>query len=79
MAEKAPTLYEAIQAFLGPLHADYCRIIDEGRPDMPVTISLGNYEHHTTLAVIKDLDRAYAAAFEAKLKRDEKKSRGTLL
>lgn len=76
---KAPTLYDAISAFLGPLAAEYARIIDEGHPNMPVTVSLGNYEHKTTLKVIKDMDRAHHAAFEMKLKRDERKSRGTLL
>lgn len=64
--DKAPTLYEAIRDFLGPLEAQYCRIIDEGSPDMPVTIMLGNYEYKTTLADIQKLDRAYAAAFERK-------------
>ena len=76
---KAPTLYDAVAAFLGPLEADYARIIAEYPRDMPVTVSLGNYEHKTTLGVIKDMDRAYAAAFEVKLKRDERKSKGTLL
>lgn len=76
---KAPTLYEAIQRFLGPLEAEYARIIDEGAGDMPVEISLGGYKHTTTLQAIKDLDRAYAAAFEAKCARDAKKARGSLL
>lgn len=75
----APTLFEAVRNFLGPLEAEYCRIIEEGSPDMPVTIMLGNYEYNTTLADIKALDRAYAAAFDAKMKRSERKSRGTLL
>ena len=79
MSDKAPTLYDAIAGFLGPLSAEYGRIIDEGNPDMPVTVSLGGYKHETTLAAIKAMDRAYYAAFEAKLKRDERKSRGTLL
>lgn len=79
MSEKAPTLYGAIAGFLGPLSAEYARIIDEGNPDMPVTIRLGGYEHQTTLATIKALDRAYAAAFDAKCNRAAKKSRGSLL
>lgn len=79
MSDKAPTLYDAIAGFLGPLAADYARIIDEGSPDMPVTVFLGGYKHQTTLAAIKAMDRAYAAAFEAKCARDAKKARGSLL
>lgn len=76
---KAKPLFDAVRDFLGPLEAQYCRIIDEGSPDMPVTILLGNYKYETTLADIKALDRAYAAAFDARLKRNEKKSKGSLL
>lgn len=72
---KAPTLYEAVQRFLGPLEAEYAQIIDEGSPDMPVTISLGNYKHQTTLATIKALEEAYQHAFEVKLARDLAKAR----
>lgn len=79
MSEKAPTMYDAIAGLLGPLSAEYARIIDEGNPDMPVTISLGGYKHTTTLAAIKALDRAYAAAFDAKCNRAAKKARGSLL
>lgn len=79
MSDKAPTLYDAIQGFLGPLVAEYGRIVDEGNPDMPVTISLGGYEHKTTLEAIKRLDRAHQAAFEAKCARDAKKAKGSLL
>lgn len=79
MTARAPTLYEAVRDFLGPLEAEYCRIIDEGPEDMPVEISLGGYVYKTTLADIKKLDRAYAAAFEAKVKRDAKKAKGALL
>lgn len=76
---KAPTLYEAVQGFLGPLEAEYARIIDEGSPDLPVTISLGGYKHETTLATIQRLEKAYQHAFEVKLARDLKRSRGTLI
>lgn len=79
MSDKAPTLFDAVRNFLGPLEAEYCRILDEGSPDMPVTILLGNYEYKTTLADIKALDRAYAAAHDAKMARAAKKSVGTLL
>lgn len=74
----ALTLFEAVQQFLGPLEAKYCRIIEEGSPDMPVTIMLGNYEYKTTLANIKALDRAYAKAFDDKQKRAERKAKGGL-
>jgi hypothetical protein len=79
MSKKAPTLYDAMAAFLAPLEAEYCRLIDECAADLPVTISLGGYKHKTTLKVIKDMSRAHHAAFEAKLTRQERKARGTLL
>jgi hypothetical protein len=76
---KAPTLYEATAGLLGPLSAEYGRIIDEGSGDMPVEISLGGYTHTTKLQVIKDLDRAHAAAFDAKCARSARKAKGSLL
>ncbi len=76
---KTPTLYDAMAGFLGPLSADYARIIDEGSDDMQVEIRLGGYTHKTTLRAIKDMDRAYAAAFDDKCKRSARKARGTLL
>jgi len=30
MSDRAPTLFEAVRDFLGPLEAKYCRIIEEG-------------------------------------------------
>lgn len=48
MTTKAPSLYDAVAAFLGPLAADYARIIDEGPDDMPVTVSLDGYPHETS-------------------------------
>lgn len=79
MSDKAPTLFDAVSGLIGPLAAEYARIIDEGSPDMPVTISLGGYEHQTTLATIKALDDAHRAAFDAKCNRAAKKAKGTLL
>lgn len=76
---KAPTLYDAVAGFLGPLSAEYARIIDEGGPDMPVTIILGCHKHETTLAAIQEMDRAYAHAFEVKCKRAATRAKGTLL
>jgi hypothetical protein len=79
MSKKAPTLYDAVSNFLGPLVAEYARLIDEWPAETPVTIKMGGYEHETTLQVLKDLDRAHGAAFDAKIARDAKKSVGTLL
>lgn len=79
MAKDAPTLYDALAGFLGPLSAEYGSVIDKGKDDMPVEIRLGGYVHKTTLATIKRMDRAYYAAFEDKNRRAEKRSRGTLL
>ena len=75
----APTLYAAVGGFLGPLLADCCRLVDECSDDAEVIVKVAGYSHKTTLKTIKDLDRAYAAAHEAKLKRDDKKRVGTLL
>lgn len=77
--KRAPTLYEAIEALLGPLSAEYGRLIDEARPETPVTISLDGYEHKTTMSVLQDLDRAHGAAFDAKQARRARKATGTLL
>lgn len=85
--DKPMTLYEAIQSFLGPLSADYCRLIDDWAHDAPVQIVLGRakgetsggYIHHTTMGAIQDLDRAYQAAFEAKQNKAAKRAVGTLL
>jgi hypothetical protein len=80
--DKPPTLFDAIQWFLGPMHGDVGRLIDDWAPDAPVTITFGGpggYQHKTTMGKIQDLDRAYMAAHDAKMKRSEKKSRGTLL
>lgn len=77
------TLTDAIAAFLGPLMADYARLIEEGDPDMPVTICFGGYEHATTLGAIQSLDRAYADTFErnqrAACRRRDRKAAGRLL
>lgn len=72
MTARAPTLYEAVRDFLGPLTAEYGRIIDEGHDDMPVEINLGGYVYKTTLKDLKALDRAHHRAFDAKLKRAKK-------
>ena len=79
MKDSAPTLFEAVGGFLGPLLAEYARLVDEFSADTPVVIKIGGYEHETTLASIKALDRAYYAAFEAKCKREARKSVGSLL
>lgn len=85
--DKPMTLSDAIAAFLGPLHAEYSRLVDEWANDAPVQIILGRpkgeasggYTFHTTIGVIQDLDRAYQRYFEEKCKRDAKKAQGTLL
>jgi hypothetical protein len=79
MTAERVTLYEAVQAFMGPIVAEYGRIVEDGQPDMPVRIILGGYTVEMTLADLQRLDRAYAQAFDQKLKRDERKARGTLL
>lgn len=75
----AKTLYEAVQEFLGPLVAEYGRIVEEWPPETPVSIRLAGYTHRTTLAGLKNLDRAYRDAFEAREKRDARKAKGSLL
>lgn len=70
MIPKGPTLFQAVGDFMGPLSAEYCRLIDEGDPDTPVIIKIGGYEHETTLKALKDLDRAYHRAHELKCAQD---------
>ena len=74
---------EAIRDFLAPIMASYCRVIDEGSSDMPVTISFGGYKYETTLADFKALDKAHQEAFDrnekAAANRRAKKSVGTLI
>lgn len=85
--DKPLGLYEAIESFLGPLSAEYCRLIDEWAHDAPVQIILGRkrgetsggYIYQTTMGAIQDLDRAHRAAFEARQLRASKKSKGSLL
>lgn len=85
--EKPMTLYDAMASFLGPLSADYCRLIDDWAHDAPVQIvlgrgkgeSTGGYIHHTTMGAIQDLDRAHQAAFEVKEKKSARRAVGSLL
>lgn len=85
--DKPMTLYEAMSAFLGPLHAEYARLVDDWAHDAPVQIVLGRgkgetdggYIFQTTMGAIQDLDRAHRAAFEAKNARAAKRAVGTLL
>ena len=73
------SIYQAVERFLGPLMAEYARLIDEGSPDMDVIMHIGGYRYATKLADLKALDRAFHAAFDAKLARSAKRSNGTLL
>lgn len=85
--DKPMSLFEALQSFLGPMHAEYGRLIDEWAHDAPVQIILGRakgeasggYIFQTTMGAIQDLDRAYQFAFEDKQKRAAKKAVGSLL
>lgn len=77
---KTPTLYTAIGNLLAPLWADKGDVIHDLAPDTPVIIKFGEVVvHSTTVEVFQDLDRAHVAAFDAKVKRDERRSRGSLL
>lgn len=73
------SLFDAVRAFMGPLAAEGCQVIDEGHPDMPVIISFGPCTVEMTLADLKRLDRAYMQAHDDKIKRSERKYRGGLL
>lgn len=65
---------EALRRFLAPIMAKYCRIIDEGDPNMPVQIHFGGYVYETTLAEFKALDSAHKAAFERQVKASARKA-----
>jgi hypothetical protein len=77
------TLPEAVAAFLGPLMAEYARLIEESDRDTVVTIMFGHHGYRTTLGVIQDLDRAYAETFErnhkAACRRRDRKAVGRLV
>ena len=79
----AQSITDALAEFLGPIMAAYCRIIDEGSPDMPVTIWFGGYKFETTLEAFKKLDQAHQAAFDRNLKtasrRRTKKAAGSFI
>jgi len=85
--ERPMTLFKASEALLGPLHAEYGRLLGELANDAPVQIILGRgkgettggYIFQTTMGALQDLDRAHQAAFDAKVTRDAKKAKGTLL
>ena len=70
---KSPTLFEAVRNFLGPIAAEYARIIDEGDPEAEVTVKVYGYEAKVTLAELKALDKAYMTEFYRREKRDENK------
>ncbi len=84
--DKPPTLFDAIASLLGPMHAEYGRLIDWAH-DAPVQIVLGRgkgettggYIFQTTMGAIQDLDRAHQAAFEAKQNKAAKRAVGTLI
>ena len=73
------TLFDAVQEFMGQIHASAGRILDEGADDDAVTVTVCGYPVEMTLATLKRLDRAYMHAHEAKLARSERKHRGGLL
>lgn len=85
--DKPMTMFEALNAFLGPLHAEYARLIDEWAHDAPVQIVLGRrpdettggYIFNTTMGALQDLDRAHRKAFEDKCNRSAKKAGGSLI
>ena len=77
------TLIDAVRSFLGPIMAEYCRLIDEYDGELPVEIHFGGYVYKTTLQDFKDLDRALAKAQEKSEKaadaRRKRKAVGTLI
>ena len=73
MKVNKPTLYEAVQCFLGPIMAEYCRIIDEGDPKAEVIVKVYGYEAKLTLGDLQKLDEAYRTEFYRREKRDENK------
>lgn len=79
MAERTPTLYEAVEAFMGPIVAEYGLVVESGNPEMSVIVKIGGYEIQMKLADLQRLDRAHEYAVHQKIKRAERKSRGTLL
>jgi hypothetical protein len=73
---KAPSMFEAIQQFLSPIMAEACRIVDEGNPESDCMVSFLGFNVKMKLRDIQALDRAYAAEFHRREKRDENKANG---
>jgi hypothetical protein len=74
---KAPTLFDAVRAFLEPIMAEGCRVVDEWPPDMPVKIEFGPCTVEVKLRDIKALSDAYRHAFDQRGKRNDARwSRG---
>ena len=73
MRKKPPTLFEAIQIFLGPIMAEACRIVEEGDAEADCTVSFYGYDVKMKLGDLQALDRAFAAEFRRKEARDEAK------
>ena len=77
---KAPTLFEAVQLFLGPIVAEYARIIDEGDPEAECIVQVYGYKATLKLADLKRLDEAYSAAvYQREAKIDRKFKRDDLV
>ncbi len=73
------SLYSAVEAFMGPLMAAGCRVIEEGPDDMPITVTFGPCEVTLTLAALKRLDDAHASAQRKRWSAAQRKSKGSLL
>lgn len=78
-ADKAPTLMEAVEQFMGPLLAEYARLIEEGDPDAQLVLEIQGYRYFTKLRDLQTLDRAHSAAWDARQKRRANRAKATLL
>lgn len=76
-------LSEAVADFMGPLVAEYGRLISEYDGELPVIIKFGGYEYRTQLSAFQDLDKAFQKNQEQSEKaaatRRKRKASGTLI
>lgn len=76
---RTPNLSDAVRSFLAPIMAEGCRVVDDGHPEMPVTVSFGPCTVEMKLADLKRLSDAFRDWVDANERRAEKRARGSLL
>lgn len=72
------TLYDAAQEFMGLIHAEAGRLLDERADDAEVIVTISGYSVKMELRTLKRMDRVYMHAHEAKCAKSERKHKAGL-